>query len=347
MNTMKAAFFREFGEEDKLIYGDVPVPEPGRDEVLVRVKACAVNHLDLWVRKGVPAYKVTLPHITGADVSGVVEAVGEGVDGSRIKAGDKVIVAPGISCFKCENCLAGMDNMCDSYNILGARRRGGYAEFLTVPAVNLIPMPEGLSNEEAAAFPLTYLTSWHMLITRACLSPGEDVLIIGASSGIGAAAVQIAKLAGARVFATAGTEEKCEHARAIGADIVINHSTEDFSQVVKDKTYGKGVEAVYEHVGPATWDKSINSLAKKGRLITCGATTGPEVKIDLRLIFSREQNILGSLMGTHNELIQITKLIGEKKLRPVIDSTYPLSEARQAQQRMIKREHFGKIIMVP
>lgn len=347
MNTMKAALFREFGDVDKMVYDDAPVPEAGRDEVLVRVKACALNHLDLWVRKGVPAYKVTLPHITGADVSGVVEAVGEGVDGSMIKAGDNVIIAPGISCFKCESCLAGMDNMCESYSILGARRKGGYAEFVVVPAVNIIPMPEGLSHEDAAAFPLTYLTSWHMLITKARLLPGEDVLIIGASSGIGSAAVQIAKLAGARVFATAGTEEKCEHARAIGADIVINHSNKDFSEVVKDKTYGRGVQVVYEHVGPATWDKSINSLAKKGRLITCGATTGPEVKIDLRFIFSREQAILGSLMGTHSELIQITKLIGEKKLKPVIDSTYPLSEARQAQQRMIKREHFGKIIMVP
>lgn len=347
MNTMKAALFREFGDVDKLVYEDMPVPEPGRDEVLVRVKACAINHLDLWVRKGGPAYKVTLPHITGADVSGVVEAVGEGVDAGRIKAGDKVIAAPGLSCFKCGNCLAGMDNMCESYSILGARRKGGYAEFVVVPAVNIIPMPDGISYEEAAAFPLTYLTSWHMLITRARLSPGEDVLIIGAGSGIGSAAVQIAKLAGARVFATAGTEEKCEHARAIGADIVINHSTEDFSQVVKDKTNGRGVEVVYEHVGPATWDKSISSLAKKGRLITCGATTGTEVKIDLRSIFSREQAILGSLMGTRSELNRITKLIGEKKLKPAIDSAYPLSEALQAQQRMIKREHFGKIILLP
>ncbi|MDD5434355.1 MAG: zinc-binding dehydrogenase [Nitrospira sp.] len=344
---MKAALFREFGEVDKLIYEDVPVPEPTRDEVLVRVKACSVNHLDLWVRKGGPAYKVTLPHITGADVSGVVEAIGEGVDGSRVRPGDKVIVAPGLSCFKCGYCLSGMDNMCDSYSILGAKRKGGYAEYVVVPAVNIIPMPEGISFEEAAAFPLTYLTSWHMLINRGQLSPGEDVLIIGASSGIGTAAVQIAKLTGARVLATAGTAEKCEHARAIGADVVINHSLEDFSEVVKEATHGRGVNVVFEHVGPATWDKSIASLAKKGRLITCGATTGPEVRIDLRFIFSREQSILGSLMGTRSELINITKLVGEKRLKPVVDSTYPLAKAGQAQQRMINREQFGKIILLP
>lgn len=344
---MKATVFREFGEVDKLLYEDVPVPEPGRDEVLVRVKACAVNHLDLWVRKGVPAYNVVLPHITGADISGIVEANGEGVDAIRIKPGDKVIIAPGLSCFKCENCLAGLDNICDSYSILGAKSKGGYAEYVKVPSVNIIPMPEGISFEEAAAFPLTYLTSWHMLIKRAKLSPGEDVLIIGAGSGIGAAAVQIARLTGARVFATAGTDEKCEHARAIGAEIVINHYKGDFPQAVKEVTNGRGVDVVYEHVGPATWDKSIASLAKKGRLITCGATTGPEVKIDLRYLFMKEQSILGSFMGTRSELLHITKLIGEKKLKPVIDSTYPLSEARQAQQHMINREHFGKIILLP
>ncbi len=344
---MKAIIFREFGEVEKLLYEDVPVPEPGRDEALVRVKACSVNHLDLWVRKGGPAYKVTLPHITGADISGIVEAVGKGVDVNTIKHGDKVIVAPGVSCFKCERCLAGMDNLCDSFSIMGAKRKGGYAEYVTVPAVNIIPMPEGLTFEEAAAFPLTYLTSWHMLINRAGLYPGEDVLIIGAGSGIGAAAVQIAKLAGARVFATAGIDAKCQHAKAIGADIVINHSNQDFSHVIREITNGRGVDVVYEHVGPATWDKSVASLAKRGRLITCGATTGPEVKIDLRFIFSKEQAILGSIMGTRSELMQITKLTGEKKLKPVIDSTYPLSEACQAQQRMIKREHFGKIILLP
>ena len=344
---MKASIFREFGGPEKLVYEDVSVPSIGRDEVLVRVRACALNHLDIWVRQGIPAYKLILPHISGCDISGVVESVGDDVDITRIKQGDRVIIAPGLSCFKCPYCLAGMDNLCETFRIIGGQVDGGYAEYANAPAINLIPIPDGISFEEAAAFPLTFVTSWHMLIERARLAPGEDVLIIGAGSGIGSAAVQIAKLTGARVIATGGGDEKLELAKKLGADEIINHSQEDFSHRVKEITNGRGADVVFEHVGPATWDKSMASLAKNGRLITCGATTGPEVKIDLRYVFMRQQTIMGSIMGTRRELLQITNLIGQGRLKPVIDSTYPLSDARKAQERMLNRENFGKIILLP
>lgn len=347
ISAMKATIFKEFGGPEKLIYEDVPGPQIGRDEVLIRVNACSINRLDIWVREGIPAYKLTLPHISGCDIAGIVEATGEDIDSSRIRVGDRVIVAPGLSCFRCANCLAGMDNLCESYRIIGAQTDGGYAEYATAPQINIIPMPEGISFEEASAFPLTFLTAWHMLIGRACLSPGEDVLIIAAGSGIGVAAVQIARLAGARVMATAGTDEKLRRAKEIGADEVINYTKEDFAKRVKEITNGKGADVVFEHVGPATWEKSIASLAKNGRLITCGATTGPEVKVDLRYIFMRQQSIMGSIMGTRKELLEITSLIGQRRLKPIIDSVYPLSEARQAQERVLNRENFGKIILTP
>lgn len=344
---MKAAVFHEFGGPDRLVYEDVPVPPIGSGEVLVRVEACALNHLDIWVRQGIPAYKLTLPHISGCDIAGVVEAVGDDVDKGSIKSGDRVIIAPGLSCFKCSYCLSGMDNLCETFRIIGGQVDGGYAGYAKAPAINIIQVPDGITFEEAAAFPLTFVTSWHMLIERAHLAPGEDVLIIGAGSGIGTAAVQIAKLAGARVIATAGSDEKLEQAKKLGADETINHTQVDFSHKVKEITNGRGVDVVYEHVGPATWDKSISSLAKNGRLVTCGATTGPEVRLDLRYIFMRQQTIMGSVMGTRRDLLNITKLIGRKKLRPVIDATFPLSKARMAQEHMLNRENFGKIILRP
>ena len=344
---MKAAIFNEFGGPEKLLYKDVPVPAIGRDEVLIRVKACSINHLDIWIRQGIPAYKLSLPHISGCDIAGIIEATGEDIDSSRIKAGDRVIVAPGLSCFRCANCLGGIDNLCENYSIIGAQTDGGYAEYAKAPAINIIPIPDGISFEEAAAFPLTFLTAWHMLIGRAHLAPGEDVLIIAAGSGIGVAAVQIAKLAGARVIATAGTDEKLGRAKSIGADEVINYTTDDIAQKVRSFTNGKGADVVFEHVGPSTWEKSMSSLAKNGRLITCGSTTGPEVKLDLRYVFMRQQSIMGSVMGTRKELLQITGLIGQRRLKPIIDSTYSLSDACQAQERMLKRGNFGKIILVP
>ncbi|HEX9758936.1 MAG TPA: zinc-binding dehydrogenase [Nitrospiria bacterium] len=342
---MKAVVFEEHGGPDRLIYKDVPSPRMGSGEVLIRVKACALNHLDIWVRQGIPAYQITLPHISGCDISGVIEEVGGSVQGFSI--GDRVLISPGQSCFECPMCFSGNDNLCQSYSIIGAGSDGGYAEFVKAPGKSILPIPISLTFEEAAAFPLTFLTSWHMLMTRAQLRIGEVVLVLGAGSGIGSAAIQIAKLGGAKVITTGSTEEKLRAARELGADEVIHSVKEDFSQRTKELTHGRGADIVFEHVGSETWDKSLSVLAKGGRLVTCGATSGPKVAIDIRFLFSRQLSLLGSMMGTRKELLDITRLVGERKLRPVMDQTFPLREARQAQERMVQRSHFGKIVLVP
>lgn len=342
---MKAVSFSEHGGPEKLIYGDLPSPQPGPDEVLLRVKACSVNHVDIWVREGIPAYRTTFPHISGCDVSGIVEETGKNVTG--VTVGEKVFISPGLSCFRCAYCLSGQDNMCISYQIIGAHTNGGYAEFAVVPAVNVLAIPPTLSFEEAAAFPLTFLTAWHMLITRAGLKAGQEVLVLAAGSGIGVAAIQIAKLAGAWVAATAGRDDKLERARDLGADEVINYRREDFSERIKDLTGGKGVDIVFEHVGPDTWEKSLTSLAKNGKLVTCGSTSGRDAKTDIRYIFSRQLSILGSMMGTRSELLELTKLMELGKLKAVIDSVLPLKEAGKAQERMRDRDNFGKFILTP
>jgi 2-desacetyl-2-hydroxyethyl bacteriochlorophyllide A dehydrogenase len=342
---MKAVVFHEHGNPEKLVFQEVPTPRPDEDEVLVRVKACSINHVDILVRQGIPAYKTAFPHISGCDVAGIVEAVGKNVTG--ITPGEKVFVAPGLSCFRCAYCLSGQDNMCISYKILGAHTNGGYAEFVKVPAINVLTMPSSLGFEDAASFPLAFLTAWHMLITRADLKAGQEVLVLAAGSGIGVAAIQIAKLAGAWVIAAAGRDDKLEKAKALGADEVINYRREDFSNKIREFTGGKGVDVVFEHVGPETWEKSLTSLAKNGKLVTCGATSGPEAKTDLRYIFSRQLSILGSMMGTRSDLLEVTKLLEIGKLKPVIDSVFPLKDARRAQERMLERNNFGKLILVP
>jgi len=342
---MKAAIFREHGGPDKLLYEEVPDPKISDDEILLGVRACSINHLDLWVREGIPAYKTTFPHILGCDAAGVVEAVGRNVIG--IHPGEKVFAAPGISCFRCAYCLSGQDNMCISYKILGAHLQGGYAQWVAVPAINVLPLPSTLSFEEAASFPLVFLTAWHMLITRADVKAGQEILVLAAGSGIGTAAIQIAKLAGAWVIATAGSDEKLEKARGLGADEVINYRREDFSKKVRELTGGKGVDVVFEHVGPETWERSLTSLAKNGKLVTCGATSGPEARTDIRYIFSRQLSIMGSMMGTRSELLEVTKLMEIGKLKPVIDSVYPLQRACQAHEYLLTRKNFGKVLLVP
>ncbi|HEY5648121.1 MAG TPA: zinc-binding dehydrogenase [Nitrospiria bacterium] len=342
---MKAVSFSDHGSTDKLVYGDLPSPEPGPDEVLIRVRACSVNHVDIWVREGIPAYRTAFPHISGCDFSGVVEGTGKNVTG--IHAGEKVFISPGLSCFRCAYCLSGQDNMCISYRIVGAHTNGGYAEYAAVPAVNVLSIPPTLSFEEAASFPLAFLTAWHMLITRAGLKAGQEVLVLAAGSGIGIAAIQIAKLAGAWVAATAGRDDKLERAKELGADEVINYRREDFSERVKELTGGKGVDVVFEHVGPDTWEKSLTSLAKNGKLVTCGSTSGRDARTDIRYIFSRQLSILGSMTGTRSELLELTKLMEIGKLKPVIDTVFPLQEARKAQERMLDRESFGKLILTP
>lgn len=341
---MKAVLFRQHGGPDKLSYEDVPMPAIGPEEVLVKVKACALNHLDIWIRQGNPAYPMPLPHISGSDVSGVVDQVGAQVQ--HVTAGEKVFVSPGISCWKCEACLAGRDNFCRSYGLLGAMTSGGYAEYVKVPFRNVLPIPGNLTFEEAAAFPLVSVTAAHMLFERAQLQHGETVLIMGAGSGVGMMAVQMAKLAGARVITTVGSDEKIPKAVVLGADAVIHHGREKVAERVKLLTEGHGVDVVIEHIGPEVWESCLASLARGGRLITCGATTGPEVKLDLRYVYSRQYTIKGSYVGTRAELVKAAELMGQGRLKPVIDRTFPLKEARAAQEYLLSRKFFGKIVLV-
>lgn len=341
---MKAVVFREHGGPDKLSYEEMPTPQIGAEEVLVRVKACALNHLDIWVRQGNPAYPMPLPHVSGSDIAGVVEAVGGQVEG--LPTGQRVFVSPGISCWRCEACLAGRDNFCRTYSLIGAMMHGGYAEYVKVPFRNVLPMPENLTFEQAAAFPLVSVTAAHMLFARAGLQHGETVLIMGAGSGVGSMAVQMAKLAGARVITTVGADDKIPKAVVLGADAVINHAKEKVADRIRLLTEGRGVEVVIDHIGPEVWDSCLASLAKGGRVITCGATTGAEVKLDLRQVFSRQFTIKGSYMGTRAELVKAAELMGQKRLMAVIDRTFPLQEARAAQQLMMSRKFFGKIVLV-
>ena len=340
---MKAVVFHEHGGIDKLRYEDRPDPAVKDNEVLVRVKACALNHLDIWARVGLPGIQIPLPHISGNDICGEVVSTGRLV--TRARSGDAVIISPGLSCGVCEYCLSGRDSMCRSYKIIGYLTDGGYAELVSVPEVNIIPQPEWLKPEEAAAIPLVFMTAWHMLVTRAGISPGEYVLVLGAGSGVGSAAIQIAKLSGARVIATAGSEEKLKLARALGADELVNHSEQDVAAEARRITEKRGVDVVFEHVGSATWEKSIKALAVGGRLVTCGATTGYMGQTDIRYVYSRQLSILGSYMASKAELLKVIELVRQRRLKPVVDKVYPLAEAARAQERREKREHFGKIVL--
>jgi NADPH:quinone reductase-like Zn-dependent oxidoreductase len=337
---MNAIRFHEHGGPEVLRYEQVPEPEVGLGEALVRVRACALNHLDLWQRRGIERVKIPLPHVSGSDVAGeLVAAVGE------LPAGRRVMVQPGLSCGRCAACLAGRDNECARYDILGYRTDGGYAHFVRVPQRNLVPIPDHVGFVEAAAFPLTFVTAWHMLVTRAAVRPGEDVLILAAGSGVGQAAIQVALLHGARVFVTAGSDEKLDRARQMGASAGINHRTADFAEEIKKLTDGRGVDIVLEHVGQATWDKSMRCLAPGGRLVTCGATSGHDAGIDLRFLFSRQLSLLGSFMGTKSELLTAARSFFTGRLRPVVDRTFPLADAAAAQKRLEEGAHFGKIVL--
>jgi len=340
---MKAVLFREHGGPEKLSYEEVPKPVIGHEEVLVRVRACALNHLDIWIRQGNPAYPMPLPHVSGSDIAGEVEAVGDPAQG--VTAGDRVFISPGLSCWRCNECLAGRDNFCRSYALIGAMTQGGYAEYVKVPFRNVLPIPGNLSFEQAAAFPLVSVTASHMLFSLAQLKHGETVLVMGAGSGVGSIAVQMAHLAGARVITTVGSDDKIPKAVLLGAHAVINHSREKVAERVKLLTEGRGVDVVIEHIGPEVWDSCLASLAKGGRLITCGATTGAEVKLDLRYVYSRQFTIKGSYMGTRAELVNAAELFGQGRLKPVIDRTYPLREARAAQEQLLSRKFFGKIVL--
>lgn len=342
--TMRAAVVREHGGLDRVCVAEVPVPEPGADQVLLRVKAAGLNHLDLWVRRGVPGHPFPLPMVLGCDFAGVVERVGSAAV-TNAKPGDEVCVAPGFSCGACASCLAGADNLCRHYGIYGETRDGGCAEFAVVDARNLLPKPPEMSFTDAAAWPLAFLTSWHMLTARAALRPGEWVLVHAAGSGVGSAAVQMAKLLGARVVATASTAAKLARAKDLGADECVNHTEEDVFQAVRRITSKRGVDVVFEHTGGATWDASVKSLVRGGRLVTCGATSGFDAKIDLRVLFFKQLSLLGSTMGSRAELWTVLDLIRQGKLRPVVDRVLPLSEIREAHRAMEAREQFGKVVI--
>ncbi len=340
---MKAVRFHRHGGPEVLQYEDAPDPEPGADEALVRVRACALNHLDLWARNGLPNVQIPLPHISGSDISGVVERVHEG---ERLFArGDEVIVNPGLGCGRCDRCLQGKDDQCREYTIIGYGVDGGYAELVKVRRDHLLRKPKGMSFEEAASFPLVFETAYHMLATKAMVGPKDTVLVLAASSGVGTAALQVAKLLGARVIATAGSEEKAKRARALGADEVIDHYKQDVLGEVRRITEKRGVEVVVEHVGKATWEWSIKALAKGGRLVTCGATTGGQVTTDLRYVFNRELTIYGSYMAGMGELPEVARLFEQGKLKAVVDSVFPLEKAAEAQARMERSGHFGKIVL--
>ena len=340
---MKASIFRQHGGPEVFEYTDVPEPRIRASEVLVEVKACALNHLDIFVRNGLPGIEIPLPHILGCDVAGVVREVGELV--TWVNAGDEVMVQPGVSCGHCEACLSGHDNLCREYDMIGYRRDGGYAELVAVPGVNIISKPAELSWAQAAALPLVTVTAWHMLVTRANVQPGEDVLVHAAGSGVGSVAIQIAKLRGARVITTASSDEKLAKARELGADETINYSREDWPKEVKRLTGRRGVDVVVEHTGAATWPGSIASLKNNGRLVTCGATSGFDARTDLRQVFYRHLTLLGSFMGSKAELLEAMKFVAEGKIRGVVDRVLPLSEARQAHELIEDRAQFGKVIL--
>lgn len=331
---MRAVRFHQHGGPDVLTFEDAPDPVPAPGRAIVRVRACALNHLDIWQRRGMERVTIPLPHISGADVAG--EVVGTGA---------RVMLQPGLSCGKCAACLAGRDNRCARYDVLGYQSDGGYAELVSVPEANLIPIPPHIGFTDAAAFPLAFLTAWHMLFGRARLEEGEIVLVLAAGSGVGQAALQLARHVGAFVIATAGSADKLALATKLGADAVINHSEEDVAAAVKKITSGRGADIVIEHVGTATWAASVRSLARGGRLVTCGATTGHDAGVDLRHLFGRQLSLLGSYMGEKAELLKAARLFFGGLVRPVVDRVFPLADAAAAHRYLEERQQFGKVVL--
>lgn len=342
---MRAAVFHEFGGPDRVRVEEVPTPTPGPGEVLVRVRACSLNHLDLWVLGGLPALKTPLPFWTGSDIAGEVAALGPGVEG--IAPGTRVAVNPSLSCGACEWCTRGEDSMCVRYRIIGEHVVGGLAEYAVVPARNLLPLPAHVAFEDAAAFMLVGMTAWRMLVTQAALRPAEDLLILGVGGGVSSSAVQIGKLCGARVFVTSSADDKLRRARALGADEGVNYIRADWVQAVREWTGKRGVDVVLDNVGAATWAHSLRLLANGGRLVTCGATTGPVGETDIRIVFWRQLRIIGSTMANRHEFRAVMGQLFAGRLRAVVDRVFPLAETSAALALLAKGEQFGKIVIRP
>lgn len=339
---MKAALFYEPGGPEKIQLGEVPKPKFDHDQVLVKIKACALNHFDLLVLRESDPDHFTYPFWGGADIAGVVAEAGKSVD--QFKSGDRVLVNPSLYCGECDGCLAGEESLCDSYGIIGDTIPGGFAEFIAVHEKNLMKIPDQLSFEEAAAVPLVFQTAWRALITQARIRPGEDVLILGASGGVGSASIQIAKYAGANVIAVTSSPEKISFAKQLGADTVLNRKSGNYWEELAALTNNRGVDVVIENVGAATWTQSLNSLVKGGRLVTYGRTTGSQVEVDIKSIFWNQLQIIGSTMANQKEFEEVMGLIFEGKLRPVIDTVFPLDQASKGYQRISDGNQLGKII---
>jgi NADPH:quinone reductase-like Zn-dependent oxidoreductase len=342
---MKAVRIHQPGSVENYVYEEAPEPQAGPGEVRVRVRAVALNHLEAWAAKAPPSVRYDAPRILGADVAGVIDEAGGGV--RAVAVGAEVIVHPGVSCSVCEACLRGEDNLCTQYRLLGQGRDGGLAEYVVVPAANVFPKPEAMSFEDAASIPLVFTTAVHMILTRARLRYGETVLVNAAGSGVGVAAIQVAKLHGARVIASAGSDAKLEKARELGADECINYSTHDLADEARRMTGGRGVDMVVENVGAEIMEKSIKALARNGRVVTCGATAGNDATFNVTRFFLAQQTIYGSFMGTKAEMLRYAPYFADGRLRAVVDAVYPLSQARDAVARLLHREQFGKIVLVP
>jgi len=342
---MEAAYFREHGGPEVLEVGELPDPEAGRGQVVVEVEAVALNHLDLWVRRGMPGLELELPHVGGSDVAGRVSEVGPGVE--RWDPGDRVVVNPSLWCGECEWCLRGEHSLCAEYGILGEHVDGGAAERVAVPAANLYRIPGEVAAEEAAAVPLVFQTAWRALRTRADLRPGETVLVTGASGGVSTAAVQIARLAGAEVFAVTSGEEKVRRVRELGAQHVYDRLEVDFADEVREETGGRGVDVVLDSVGQAIWEDCVRCLTRDGRLVTYGATTGPRADLNIGRVFWKQIRVIGTTMASRSEFRDAMDRVFAGDLRPVLDRTYPLEEIRQAHERLEKGEQFGKIVLLP
>jgi NADPH2:quinone reductase len=339
----------EHGLIDVLKYEDFPDPEIKEGQVLVDVKAVALNHLDLFVRGGIPGLTLDMPHILGSDISGMIKETGSKVP-SNLQPGQRVVIDPGMSCGVCDYCVRGEESLCAQYGIVGEHSRGGYADLFAVEAQNVIPVPEHveLSFEQLAATPLTFMTAWRMLMPKAKVKPGDDVLIIGIGGGVALAALQIAKVAGARVIVTSSSDEKLEKAQDLGATMGINHEKNpDYHKEVWNLTNKRGVDIVVDSVGEATWERSLRSLTKGGRLVTCGATSGPKAMTNVSLVFWKQLEILGSTMASRSELRDVLKLVWNGRLTPVVDIVFPLSKAKEAHTRLAKGEQFGKIVLTP